>query len=149
MGDNDITSDITVSGGGSVSVATEELTAAVAALRRAEAELAAHLRELASIDRLHGSGLLVGAPSAAVVAERQMDDASAALAKAHAAAAQLGTALERSTVAYGLVEEGGRALAEGAAAGVAYGLPRWCARSTTCFSPRRRTRRSPTRPRRC
>ena len=115
---------LTISGGGSIAVGTEELFAAVARLRAVEDELAAHLRDLAGIERLVTSGQLntIHAPAAATVAERAMDDAARLLARAHAHSGLLGTALTRSADAYGLAERASTSLAEAAAARIAYAL---------------------------
>ncbi len=115
---------LVVSGGGSIAVGTDELFAAVAKLRSIEAELAAHLRDLAAIDRLVASGQLsaIDAPAAATVAERAMDDATRLLAQAQVHSGLLGAALSRSADAYGLVERASKSLAEAAAARIAYAL---------------------------
>jgi hypothetical protein len=115
---------LVISGGGDVAVGTDELFAASARLRRVEHELLAHLGELASIDRLLGSGLSPTAemPSGVTTAERAMDDATALLARARENSGMLATALDRSADGYGLAEDATRRLTETAAAGLGYAL---------------------------
>jgi hypothetical protein len=113
---------ITVSGGGSIAVATDDLSAASAILHSIHAELIDSERELAAIDRLVTAGRLrtVDAPLSAQEAERAIDDAAVLIGRARLTASLLGTALDRSADGYGLAEAATQRSAEAAAASAGY-----------------------------
>ncbi|MES2169933.1 MAG: lipase family protein [Actinomycetota bacterium] len=114
---------IVISGGGSVEVGTDTLFTAVAALARAETELAAGMGEVASIERLVGPSS-AGFPGFGPVmaADLEMDAALLTLARARASAAALATALHGAATAYGEAERVTQTTAEQVAAGIAYQL---------------------------
>ena len=110
--------DIVISGGGSLAVATSELFDDARRLGELRALLSECHRQLVSIDRLVGVFPLdsLVSPSTALAAERAMDDAEAALARAGPFAEHLHVALIASADAYGVGERVAERLAQEVAA---------------------------------
>ncbi|MET4702565.1 hypothetical protein [Frigoribacterium sp. UYMn621] len=106
--------DLVIGGGGSVAVATSELFEDARRLAELRALLTECHRQLVVIDRVVGVAQLndLAAPSSALAAERAMDDASAALARAAPAAEGLHLALIASADAYGIGEDLAERLAQ-------------------------------------
>lgn len=106
--------DIVIGGGGSIAVATSELFEDARRLSDLHEMLSNCRGQLISIDRLVGVALLntVAAPSSALAAERAMDDAAAALARAAPSAERLHIALVASAEAYGIGERVAERLAQ-------------------------------------
>ena len=98
--------DIVIGGGGSIAVATSELFEDARRLSELRMLLSDCHRQLVSIDRLVGLAQLntLTSPSSAFAAERSMDDAAAALARAAPSAEYLHFALIASAQAYGIGE---------------------------------------------
>ncbi|MCU1422050.1 MAG: hypothetical protein JWN36_1701 [Microbacteriaceae bacterium] len=115
---------LTIGGGGSIAVGTDELLEAAGALREMTDELARCGRELASIDRIVSEGQLraADAPISALDAERLMDDAAFLARAAEFSGARLHTALDLSADAYGVAERAAEAAAERLAGAAAYAL---------------------------
>jgi hypothetical protein len=109
--------DIWVGGGGSMAVATSGLFDDAQRLERVRGILAECLAALATIDRLVvGSAVCsVETPPSARAAERAMDDAASALARAAPSADRLRLALMASAQAYGFGEAAAERLARDAA----------------------------------
>lgn len=116
--------DIVISGGGSIAVATSELFDDARRLGELRALLSECHRQLISIDRLVGATQLNTLASSsssslsALAAERAMDDAAAALARAGPSAERLHVALIGSANAYGVGEHAAERLAQDLAARV-------------------------------
>ena len=110
--------DIVISGGGSIAVATSELFDDAQRLGELRALLSDCHRQLVSIDRLVGVSQLntLVSSSTALAAERAMDDAAAALARAGPSAERLHVALIASADAYGVGERVAERLAQEVAA---------------------------------
>lgn len=97
---------ITISGGGSTAVATDELFAAAQLLHRLALESAALRLELGSIDRLISmNGLMAGhAPADAARAEFDIDQAKIVMGEIEASSRGIGWALSSAAEAYGFIE---------------------------------------------
>jgi hypothetical protein len=110
--------DLVIGGGGSIAVATSELFDDARRLRDLRALLSESHRRLIVIDRLVGFPQLnsLPSPASALAAERAMDDAAAALARAAPSAERLHVALIASADAYGLGEKAAERLAQEVAA---------------------------------
>jgi hypothetical protein len=106
--------DIVIGGGGSVAVATSELFDDARQLSELRGLLSECHRQLVSIDRLVGPTQLktLPSPQRALAAERAMDDAAAALARAAPSAELLRVALIASADAYGIGERIAQRLAQ-------------------------------------
>ena len=98
--------DLTISGGGSTAVATDELFAAAQSLHRLALEAAALRTDLAEVDRRVSMGGLQAAhaPASAARAEGDIDQAQAVCVEIEAAANGVGWALSAAAEAYGFVE---------------------------------------------
>lgn len=101
MGDH-----LTISGGGSTAVATDELFAAAQLLHRLALESASLRLELESIDRLMSMDRLTiyHAPASAARAESDIDQAKIVLGELEAESRGIGWALSNAAEAYGFVE---------------------------------------------
>ena len=110
--------DIVIGGGGSVAVATSELFDDARRLSELRALLSESHRQLVTIDRLMGPSQLnfLASAASALAAERAIDDAAAALARATSSAERLHVALIASADAYGLGERATERLAQEVAA---------------------------------
>jgi len=119
-----MTESIMVSGGGAITVATEEVSAAALALEQARDLAATAARQLATIDRMVGGALLgaAAAPSSAARAEQQLDRAMALAARLESLSATTATALRLSADAYGTVEHSVEQITRAVLARLGYGV---------------------------
>jgi len=101
-----VSDGITISGGGSTAVATDELFAAAQLLHRLAIESSALRNELASIDRLVSmNGLTAGhAPASAARAEFDIDQAKIVLGEMEVESRGISWALSSAAEAYGFIE---------------------------------------------
>jgi len=97
-----VSDELTISGGGSVAVATDTLIDHAQSLEAVRDEAAGSARQLAGIDRLVVA--TVDLPASAAEAEREMDAARALLAELERGAGLLATALRLGADAYGAAE---------------------------------------------
>lgn len=113
-----VSSDLLVSGGGSIAVATTALLEQAQALERLERELGDCVRRLAGIER--GTTAATGAHAAR--AEQAMDDARARLASAAGTSGLLAAGLRSSADGYGIAESLTERLCQSLAAELGVGL---------------------------
>lgn len=116
--------DLVVSGGGSIAVATSELLGQGRRLGRLGDELTSCIARLSTIDRTITLRKLriADAPLSALIAERHLDDAVAAIRWAGRYAWLLESSLAASAIAYGSVERLAQQFAQSASAQFSYGL---------------------------
>ncbi|MGV8885839.1 MAG: hypothetical protein ACOH1T_09695 [Microbacteriaceae bacterium] len=114
--------DLVISGGGSISIATDRLLANARDLEGARDGAANCRRQLADLERIAGDAVLraSGVSAEASIAERELARAEAALVRLEKLSAASAEALRSAAVSYGLVEEVTSALTHRLAAGLGY-----------------------------
>ena len=114
--------DLTVSGGGSVAVASDALFGDAGALDSAHHDLRQAAAALAAIDQLVGVRLLrrSDAPLSALDAEREIDRARDLVGDAAQRAAAIAFVLRAAATGYGLADDAAARLAQQLAAGLGY-----------------------------
>jgi hypothetical protein len=115
-------SDITISGGGSIAVATEEMIDRTHALESLRDEASAIVTQLLGIDAFVTSGSLrlANAPISALDAESEIDLAVGLVRDAGQRAAGIARALRLASLAYGIAENAKERVADALAAQLAY-----------------------------
>jgi len=116
--------DLTISGGGSVAVASDWLFADAGDLDQAHHELRGAALALAAIDRAVGARLLRGAdaPVSALDAEREIDRARELVADCARRAAAIALVLRTAATGYGVADDAAARLAQQLAAGLGYSV---------------------------
>lgn len=117
-----VSDDLTVGGPGTTRVLTTSLVEEARRLSRLESEVEAWRWELASLDRIIGSGILAAAdaPRSALLAERAIDDASLALQRARDDCSLLARGVASAAEGYEFAEQFVDRLNQGLAARLGY-----------------------------